>query len=146
MVSAKFFEESIGAKRAKAMCAAMRKIAEVRAMAVVAARWRCLRAQEPCCGGADEEGEGGEDGGKAQGGEAGAGEVEEGGHGEGVVADAAVGEEVADVGDEGDVAGGPEAVGEGEGDGDAEDGEGGVGDGDPAAGGLGLRSRCFRRG
>ena len=42
-----------------------------------------------------------------------AGEVEEVGHGEGVVADAAVGEEVADVGDEGVVAGGPEAVGEG---------------------------------
>ena len=58
------------------------------------------------------------------------------GHGEGVVADAAVGEEVADVGDEGEVAGGPEAVGEGESDGDAEDGEGGVGEGDPAAGGF----------
>jgi hypothetical protein len=75
-------------------------------------------------------------GGEAQGGEAGAGEVEEVRHGEGVVADAAMGEEVADVGDEREVAGGPEAVGEGDGDGEAEDGEGGVGDGDPAAGGA----------
>ena len=49
------------------------------------------------------------------------------GHGEGVVSYAAVGEEVADVGDEGEVARGPEAVGEGDGDGDADDGEGGVG-------------------
>src|SRR3981189_3515997 len=40
MVSAKLFEESIGAKRVKAMWAAMRKTAEVRAMVVVAARWR----------------------------------------------------------------------------------------------------------
>ncbi len=54
-----------------------------------------------------------EGGGKSEGGEAGAGEVEEVRHGEGVVADAAVGEEVADVGDEREVAGGPEAVGEG---------------------------------
>ena len=30
----------MGAKRTKAMCAAMRKMVEVRAMAVVAARWR----------------------------------------------------------------------------------------------------------
>ena len=59
-------------------------------------------------------GEGSETRRQAKRGEAGTGEVEEVGHGEGVVAYAAVGEEVADVGNEGDVAGGPEAVGEGE--------------------------------
>ena len=42
----------------------------------------------------------------------GIGEVEEVRHGEGVVADVAMGEEVADVGDEGEVARAPEAVGE----------------------------------
>ena len=67
-------------------------------------------------------------------------------HGEGVVADAAVGEQIADVGDEGEVAGAPEAEAEGDGDGEAEDGEGGVGDGDPAAGGLVVRCRWLRRG
>ncbi len=46
----------------------------------------------------------------------GAGEVEEVRHREGVVADVAVGEEVADVGDEGEMAGAPEAVAEGDGD------------------------------
>ena len=54
MVSAKFFEESMGAKRTKAMCAAMRKTAEVRAMAVVAARWRRLRRRSQASGGAEE--------------------------------------------------------------------------------------------
>ena len=58
------------------------------------------------------------------------------GHGEGVVAYAAMGEEVSDVGDVREVAGGPEAVGEGGCGGDSDDGEGRVGDGDPAAGGL----------
>ena len=95
---------------------------------MVAARWRRCERRSHADGRAEAEGERGERGGKAQGGEAGAGEVEECGHGEGVVADAAMGEEVADVGDEGEMAGGPEAVDEGDGDGDAEDGEGGVGD------------------
>ncbi len=95
--------------------------------------------KEPCCGRADEKGEGSEDSGEAKGGKAGAGEVEESRHGEGIVADAAVGEQVADVGNEGDVARGPEAIGEGERDGDAEDGEGGMGCGDPAAGEFCLR-------
>ncbi len=72
-------------------------------------------AEEPCDGGADGEGQCGEGGGKAEGGEA----MEpvrskKCGHGEGVVAYAAVGEEVSDVGDEGEMAGGPEAVGEGD--------------------------------
>ena len=71
-----------------------------------------------------------ERGGKAQSGEAGAGEVEEARHGEGVVADAAVGEEVSDVGHEGEVARCPETVGECDCDGDAEDGEDGVSRGD----------------
>src|SRR5271156_1064583 len=90
-----------------------------------------LRAEEPRCGRAKSEGEHGKARGEPEGGEAWTGEVEEGGHGEGVVADTAMGEEIADVGDEGEMAGGPEAVGEGERDGDAEGGEGGVGRGDP---------------
>ncbi len=60
-----------------------------------------LLAEQPGDGRAEGEGEGGEGGGQAQGGEGGAGEVEEVRHGEGVVADAAMGEEVADVGDKG---------------------------------------------
>src|SRR5438309_6262942 len=91
-------------------------------------------AQEPGCRGADEERECRESGGEAECGEAWAGEVEEARHGEGVIADVAVGEEVAYVGDEGDVAGCTEAVSEGDDDGYAEEGEGGVGCGDPAAG------------
>ena len=51
MVSAKFCEESMGAKRTKAMWAAMRKTAEVRAMVVVAARWRrCGRRSQAVAG------------------------------------------------------------------------------------------------
>ena len=78
-------------------------------MDVVAARWRSrarssLAAEGPGDGGADGEGGEGERGGKTEGGEAGAGEVEERGHGEGVVADAAMGEEVSDVWDEGEMA------------------------------------------
>ena len=105
-----------------------------------------LCAEGPCCCRADEKRKGCEDSGESEGCEAGACEVEERGHGEGIVADAAVGEEIADVRHEGDVAGGPEAVGEGEGDGEAEDSEGGVGGGDPAAGGFVFRCRCSRLG
>ena len=100
MRAAKSCEESMGAKRASAMWAATRKTAEVRAMVVVAARWRRWRAEHPGDGGSEGEGGEGERGGQAQRGEAGAGEVEEAGHGERVVADAAMGEQVADVGDE----------------------------------------------
>jgi hypothetical protein len=64
-------------------------------------------------------------------------------HREGVVADVAVGEEVADVGNEGEMAGAPEAVGEGDGDADSDDGEGGVGEGDPTAGGVALGEGVF---
>ena len=91
------------------------------------------RIEEPGDGRADEEGDEGERGGEAQGGEGVAGEVEEVRHGEGVVADVAMGEEFADVGDEGEMAGGPEAVGEGCGDGEAEGGVGGEGEGEGAA-------------
>ena len=103
-------------------------------------------AEEPGDGGAKGKGEGGKGGGESERGEAGAGEIEEVRHGEGVVAYAAVGEEVADVGDEGEVAGGPEAKEERDGDGKADDGEGGVGDGDPAAGGAVFRVGGFGAG
>ena len=69
-------------------------------------------------------------GGKTESGEAGAGEVEEAGHREGVVADAAVGEKVADVRHEGEVARCPEAVGECDCDRNAQDGEDAVSSGD----------------
>ncbi len=104
MVSAKFTDESMGLKRTKAMCAARRKTLLVAAMERMAGRKRRRDVEEPGDGGADEEGNEGERGGKAEGGEGGAGEVEEVRHGEGVVADVAVGEEIADVGDEGEVA------------------------------------------
>ena len=103
-----------------------------------------LRAEEPRCGRAKQKRDGGEGGGKAKSGKAGVGEIEERGHGEGVVADAAMGEEVADVGDERKMTGGPEAVCEGEGDGETEDSERGVGDGYPAAGGgLAISFQLF---
>ena len=63
-----------------------------------------LYAQEPCGGRTDGEGDGCEGGGEPECSEAGAGEVEEVRHGEGVVAYAAMGEEITDVGDEGEVA------------------------------------------
>jgi hypothetical protein len=44
-----------------------------------------------------------------------------------------VGEDIADVGNEGEVTGVPEAVDEGDGDSHAEDGERDMSDGDPAA-------------
>ena len=97
-----------------------------------------LRAQCPCDSGTDGEGCQGKQCGQTQRGEAGAGEVEERGHGEGVVADAAMGEEVVNVGERGEVARGPEAEGQGCGDGDAEERESGVGEGDPAVGGFGF--------
>ena len=51
MVRAMSSEESMGAKRTRAMWAAMRKVAEVRAMAVVAARcWRRLRSSQAMAG------------------------------------------------------------------------------------------------
>ena len=60
-----------------------------------------------------------------------------------------MGEDVADVGDEGEVAGAPEAEEEGEGDRQADDGEGGVGSDDGAAegwvlgvGALGVGEGC----
>ena len=139
-------EESMGAKRTKAMCAAMRKTVAGEGDGGGCGEVAAFCAQQPCDGGTDGEGDGGECGGQAQRGEAGAGEVEEVRHGEGVVADAAVGEEIADVGDEGEVAGAPEAVGEGDGGGDADDGEGGVGEGDPAAGGCVFGRSGSRRG
>ena len=69
MVSAMGLEPSMGAKRAKAMCAAMRKTVEVRATLMVAARCLLFQAQDPAGGGADEQSEGGQDGGQAQRGE-----------------------------------------------------------------------------
>jgi len=92
-----------------------------------------LRAEEPRYCWAKAECECCESGGKAERGEAGAGEVEETGHGEGVVADAAAGEEIADVGHEGEVTRCPETVGECDSDGDAQDGEDGVCSGDQTA-------------
>ena len=100
MVSAMGLELSMGSKRAKAMWAAMRKTVKVRAMLMVAARCFFLQAQEPAGGGADEQGDGGENGGQAQGGEGRAGEVEEVGHGERVIAYGAMGQQGADVGDD----------------------------------------------
>src|ERR1035438_2281115 len=109
---AKFWDESMGAKRTKAMCAAMRKTAEVSAMAVVAARWRRRAGRIQAVAGpaakaglarpAGKTGHG-KPGGQTQRGKAGAGEVEQAGHGEGVVADATMGEQVANVGQRGDV-------------------------------------------
>ena len=112
-----------------------------------------LGAQEPGDCRPDAEGGKGEERRETQRGEAGAGEVEERGHGKGIVADAAMGEEIVDVGERGEVARGPQAEGQGRGDGDAEDGERGVGEGEPAAGGsrfgvaagisaFGARERC----
>src|ERR1700733_3632642 len=95
-----------------------------------------LAAKYPGEGGTEGEGQGCERGGETQGSEAGAGEIEEMGHGERVVSYAAMGEEVADVGDEGEAAGAPETVGQGDGDGEADDGKGGVADDYPAAGRL----------
>jgi hypothetical protein len=100
MVSAICLELRLGEKRAKAMCAAMRKTAEVSAMLMVAAK-------HPSDSRAEEEGDGGERGGESERGEGGAGEVEEVRHRKGVVADGAVGEEGADVGHEGEGAGFP---------------------------------------
>ena len=92
-----------------------------------------LRAEKPSDGRAGKESYGGKRGWETQCREAGTGEVEDAGHGEGVVAYAPVGEDIADVGNEGQVAGAPEAVDQRDGNGHAEDGEGGVGDGDPAS-------------
>ena len=142
MVSAKFTDESMGLKRTKAMCAAMRKTRAGGGDGEDGGEEAAARVEDPGDGGADEEGDEGERGGEAQGGEGVAGEVEEVRHGEGVVADVAVGEELADVGDEGEVAGGPEAVGEGGGDGEAEEGVGGEGEGEGAAEGGVVGSGC----
>ncbi len=83
-----------------------------------------LEAQEPAGSGADEQGDGGENGGQAQRGKGRAGEVEEVGHGERVIAYGAMGEQGADVGDVGQVARDPESPGEGDGGEHADDGEG----------------------
>ena len=83
--------------------------------------------QSPGERGAECEGQRGDEGRQTQSGEGRPGEVEEVGHGEGVVADAAVREQGADVGVEGQMARGPETVAEGQRDGEAEEGEGDVG-------------------
>ena len=90
-------------------------------------------AEKPRCGGAKQEGDSGKGGRETKRGEAGAGEVEKRRHREGVVADATMGKQITDVGDEGFVAGDPEAVDQSDGDGNAEDREDGVSGGDPAA-------------
>ena len=95
-----------------------------------------LHAKSPGDGWAEAKSQEGEDGGEAEGGEGLAGQVEQMRGGEGVVADGAVGEEVADVWNEGEVAGVPEAVGQGGGDQCSENGEGGVGEADVAAAGF----------
>ena len=91
-------------------------------VAVEATWWRRARRIHAVTR-ADGEGERGERGGEPKGGEGWAGEVEEVRHRERVVADAAMCEERTDVRNEGEMAGGPEAVGERGGDGEAEDGE-----------------------
>src|SRR3982751_3172437 len=73
-------------------------------------------------------------GGETQGGEAGSGEIEEVGHGEGIVAYAAVGEEFADIRDEGEFAGAPEAVAQCRCGGDTDHGVSDVRERDPASG------------
>ena len=69
-----------------------------------------LQAEKPGYGGAEQKGHSSQNGGETKRSEAGSGEVEESRHGEGIVANAAMGEEIADVGDEGFVAGDPEAI------------------------------------
>src|SRR3984885_2885689 len=92
-----------------------------------------LQAEKPGYGGAEQKGPSSQNGGETKRSEAGSGEVEESRHGEGIVANAAMGEEIADVGDEGFVAGDPEAIDKSERDGAAEDGKGGVGGSDRTA-------------
>ena len=104
MVSASCLELSIGSKRAKAMCAAIRKTAAVRAMLTVAARCLPRSAQQPADGRADEQRDGRQCRGQAQRGEGWPGEVEEVRHGERVAAHVAMRQQCADVGDEGQVA------------------------------------------
>ena len=97
-----------------------------------------LQAQQPAGGGADEQSDGGEDGGQAQRGKRGAGEVEEVGHGERVVANGAMRQQGADVGDIGQIARDPESPGEGGGGEHADDGEGGLRAGEPGGGEQGV--------
>ena len=80
-------------------------------------------AKTPGGDGSEQEGEGGEDRGQAQGGEGWAGEVEEMRHGEGVVAHAAMRHERADVGDEGQMTRLPQSPGEQDRGGNANDHE-----------------------
>ena len=94
--------ERMGAKRAKARWAAIRKRAEVKAMVVVAARWRrCIRRAQARAGPVAKA-RAASKAGRRRAAKAGSGEVEEVGGGEGVAADVAVGEEGAEVGGGGD--------------------------------------------
>ena len=101
-----------------------------------------FEAQKPPYSRTNEQSDGGEGRGKAQGGERCAGEIEEVGHGEGVVAYAAVGEQGANVVHEWQVARVPESPGEGCGDEDANDGEDSLRTGEPPGGEQGLGRAC----
>ena len=85
-----------------------------------------LSAKHPADGRPDEQRDGGQGGGQAQRGERGAGEVEEVGHRERVVAHVAMGQQGADVGDEGQVARVPKSPAEGGGGEHADDREDGL--------------------
>jgi hypothetical protein len=146
MVSANCLELSMGSKRAKAMCAAMRKTAKVRATLTVAARCFSLERSSQPTAGTDEQRDGGQRGGQAQRGKRWAGEVEEVGHGERVAAHAAVRQQGADVGHEGQVARVPQAPAEGRGGREhADDGEDGLRAGEPAVESSGLLLGPFVR-
>src|SRR5579875_751446 len=93
-------------------------------------------AQQPGGEGSDEEGDGGDEGGQAEGGKRRPGEIEKVRGGERVAADIAMSEQGPDVGDEGEMARGPETVCESSSDGDSDEGEGGVHAGEPFAGGV----------
>src|SRR5665213_3393313 len=95
-------------------------------------------AEQPPSGGADREGEESKACGESQRSEGRAGEVEEVGHGERVVAHAAVGEQVADIWNESKRAGAPQAVSKRGGNGEADDGVGDV------SGEEGLQGPVFR--
>ena len=112
MVSASGLEPSMGSKRAKAMCAAIRKTVKVSATLTVAASCLPLMPQQPAHGRADKQSNGGQDGGQAQRSKRCAGEVEEVGHGERVIAHAAVGQQRADVVNKGQMARFPQSPAE----------------------------------
>ena len=133
----------MGSKRAKAMCAAMRKTDAVRAMLTVAARCLLFKAQQPTHRRADEQGDGGNCGRQAEGGKRSPGEVEEVGHGEGVIAHAAMRQQGADVGHIGQVARVPQSPGQDAGGEHADDRKDRLRAGEPGGGkqrlgGIGL--------